>query len=1411
MADGAGVVDSLVIATEFDESGLDRSVQSALSRIQRFTAGVEQASRSLPEIVVSTDVTSLDALRAAFDRFIGEARDLEAFPDFTTEQSQQEIAELIAAFPGLQTALRSIDPSGVFSSLAQQARAAATEIQQSVSAQQQVAQGTNAASTALVTEASAFRQARESATTLTAALSATGAASRVLAAQGTQPVGLNVQPALNAADTLIGKLGLVTRSATSARAALATPLPPTPADPNLARLARGYQLLELEVREADRRLSGLRATMIQSGQAARVASGANAEAARALGSLGRQGSFLANGLALTTQQASKLRSGLTGLAIQATGAAGPVGQLAQSVLLFGGTGAVAGVAVTVAGLAAAYRFLTTAAREAREEQDRLVQSLLAEANNALPKAVQAQQELGAALESERRARESLARLRATPIAPATDPFGGGLDVFTEGRSRRQIKAIQDADRAQRQAQENQKRGVLEFFALNARTLTESITLRRADSEEIGRARGLVTALLGLERDTTLTVGQRLEIHQQMLGLQKALTAETERGLDFWRQFRATEEQILDARAQLARLGFGDPSDITAALTDAAAKARDLSRTEEDRLTAVNRLNAAASALIAPLERQVQATRESADNVLRTFRATQSLEGLGAVLSLMADTSDISERIAEAERRLAQLRARGERLPIGADTTPILSEIAIVEARLARLRAQRVAVTLSADATDLTGPITEAEQRLAELRRQGGTVTLAADASQILREMETVEARLANLRGQQALIAITGADTSPLARQIADLDAALAQLRASGAQATEAFRQLAQQRTGLVEKQQEAEQLAAEFLKLGTTPLELNFETTLELQDPDKALADLLKELQRRADERAFSVTLKALRVPVEIDTGLLGDAERATERLNAQVAQQDPIWREANAQAAKMLRLLNDGRPNAERLTDSIQDVTRGLNSMVSAASNVRLIGDEAARAIGDVLDLGDAIGAVIKEASTGNILGLVGAGINLLGGLFGGGESEHDRIVRENTEAIERNTAARSDQFAGLGGLDQLGRITRDLLGIANIEFAGRLGPKGVLVNAPATAELNAILAEAGVSLEQFAEQVKQVTGLDILDKKGRIVAETLEQLGDELLAIAQASIGFRNTLDDLTLASDLRARISGDGLDPTAAFQRELEAAGKLGGSAVTDFFTGLDLGDPEQLRKGALGLLDAFESGALDAKKLGKLTREDILRILGDAAGLIESLGQSAADATAELSIIPRGFRSAALAFEAQIPGLTPVEPPPPITVDQLLPDGLEIGDAQTLLKRMIPEPIQISGADLLDRLVEFGAIPATATAALPVVPGDGATLPQIAATLVSSNTILAQIAASLARPEATTETSQRETIAVLSRLADLLAKAKLSQTIETVNLTLESNPDDPDEVLREVWRRLDDLRMADLGTRDPFGPS
>jgi hypothetical protein len=1037
-----GVVDSLVIATRFDESGLDRSTTAALNRIQRFTAGVEQAARSLPEITLSTVPAeqSLENLGAAFDRFIGEARDLEAFPDFTTDQAQRELAELAAAFPGLQAAIQRIDASGTFGALAQQARTAVTEIQRAVAAQQ--------------------RSALE--------------------------------------------------------AARAATIPPIPPDPNLPILARGYEHVALAVQNADQRLAGLRRTMLQQGQAASRVAGENAAAAAALGRMGASAAGIGSGFLSGAAGASRLRAGLTSVAIASSGTNAAVGQVVSGILLLGaGSTAVLGAAAGFAALGLAAEFFGRDIVEARKQ-----------------------------------AAEFLATLKAQELARLPQFEQIGLQLERIGQE------------------------------------SEAATRRIIAMTEAARSGALGNVKLEFVTGEQVAL---LKEYQRQLGILTAL-----------------QQQVKDEAGT------------------------DLIRTLEQQVTAFG-LSGAAAQKVALL------FRSDLDPATR------------AVANALLDELDARTRAA----KVAEEHARR------------LKEV---------LRAQQALRIEAAGGGNLT--------------QAGGIVPPAP-----------IEIPL-------------------ILRPALDRE---------------------QFGTGL------GDEIQAEFERAAQAARELQD----LLQGVDLSLRDI-------------------------------GNAD------------------------------ITGPAAAAEQLSQSIFELTRGLDAVAGASRNVGLIGDEAARAIGDVLALGDAIGQVIKSASTGNILGLVGAGINVLGGLFGGGESEHDRIVRENTEAIKRNTAARSEAFTGLGGAEDLARSIGQV--VAENQAAVRLATSGSPFRPQANETLTREFAELGITLEDL-QRVAEMHGLDVLDSKGRIVGEALTQLEAAIIADIQAQLKWADTLDEQTQRLDLRAQLEGVGQDAAGAFARQLEAAGALGATVIDDAFRGIDLGDPEAVRRALLGLLDAFETvGGIDARTLGKLGREDFLRLLEEGAGFLDSFNQGLTDATNELSIVPRGFRNAALAFEAQIPGLEgtrAVPLPPPITVNELLPDGLELNDVD-FLDRLIPQPIQISGADLLDRLIAVGALPSSSL--LPALPGDGAALPQIAASLTSSGNVLAQIAASLTtiRPAPEFEASQRETTAVLSRLAELLAKAKIGQSFSgDIILQIENDGKDAPQLALDIRRALEDLSMADFGRTDRWG--
>src|SRR5688572_10071757 len=86
------------------------------------------------------------------------------------------------------------------------------------------------------------------------------------------------------------------------------------------------------------------------------------------------------GLTMASGQSNRaigiLRNGMVGLAMQATGTVGPVGKLAQGLLMFGGgSGLVLGVAAGIGAIALAYNALTRDAREAKEANDEFMLSL----------------------------------------------------------------------------------------------------------------------------------------------------------------------------------------------------------------------------------------------------------------------------------------------------------------------------------------------------------------------------------------------------------------------------------------------------------------------------------------------------------------------------------------------------------------------------------------------------------------------------------------------------------------------------------------------------------------------------------------------------------------------------------------------------------------------------------------------------------------------------------------------------------------------------------------------------------------------------------------------------------------------------------------------------------------------------
>jgi hypothetical protein len=100
------------------------------------------------------------------------------------------------------------------------------------------------------------------------------------------------------------------------------------------------------------------------------------QAAQQSGQLDRALRTVTGASTVSTHAMTTLRRGLVGLAMTATQTSGPVGQLSQALLLFGGGGAlVLGVAAGIAALALAYRAFTKDTRENTKAQEELIKQL----------------------------------------------------------------------------------------------------------------------------------------------------------------------------------------------------------------------------------------------------------------------------------------------------------------------------------------------------------------------------------------------------------------------------------------------------------------------------------------------------------------------------------------------------------------------------------------------------------------------------------------------------------------------------------------------------------------------------------------------------------------------------------------------------------------------------------------------------------------------------------------------------------------------------------------------------------------------------------------------------------------------------------------------------------------------------
>ena len=398
---------------------------------------------------------------------------------------------------------------------------------------------------------------------------------------------------------------------------------------------------------------------------------------------------------------------------------------------------------------------------------------------------------------------------------------------------------------------------------------------------------------------------------------------------------------------------------------------------------------------------------------------------------------------------------------------------------------------------------------------------------------------------------------------------------------------------------------------------------------------------------------------------------------------------------------------NARQLAQAFTEVQRDA---VSAAVAVAGLGQSTSLVLTSALSMGAAFGSLqqakqdLRDASTeaGKLAAemakvqatgdLFTSGLSFAGGVFGaiagaGQESQSDRLMRENNQRLAELKVS-MDTLSGTQAFEQSAAELTDIQRLIALPEVYNIKT------------LNAELAKSGMTLQEWGTKIERMTGLDILDDQGRIIAGSLEAAGkafEILIEDAQK----REAAEAERVAADLLEQASRDAADrlrETAAAAKavrdafiaqqvafgEAERARTPGLLELRRQLTGTD--NPQQQLSDALQpLRDTFGGGslgdivkgfsgfnlddpaareALSARVLEYVNKllsgtsgippeliDTFVGAMGDITGILGGFADAANQATRSLSNVPQSINIAAYEFRAQAARARDVAPADP----------------------------------------------------------------------------------------------------------------------------------------------------------------
>ncbi|HWK90309.1 MAG TPA: hypothetical protein VNP72_09945, partial [Longimicrobium sp.] len=337
-----------------------------------------------------------------------------------------------------------------------------------------------------------------------------------------------------------------------------------------------------------------------------------------------------------------------------------------------------------------------------------------------------------------------------------------------------------------------------------------------------------------------------------------------------------------------------------------------------------------------------------------------------------------------------------------------------------------------------------------------------------------------------------------------------------------------------------------------------------------------------------------------------------------------------------------------------VAELADSLPAMVQAdkALGKARRGAERAQARGEDAKDGASVPWSTQLAALTSYVGVAVAGLSLFQAIFGGGESEHDRILKENSEELRR-VALELKGFRLTGSTTSRAREAATRLA-ASTDALTYARPD------QRTRIVEEMLAQFGMTLEEL-NAVAEANGIRLLDDSGHVIVAAFDDLAQALDATVVRITRFGNSLDEQRRMRELGADLRNED-EPEERINSELALFKQFAPDLFAQFgFEGLDAATEEGRRAldaALLALFEAIEAGALTVEQLGDLEGlsdlESIIAALaGEMDGLREefdSLSTSIPDGR-KLFDLDRQRYDARDVDEAPTAQATPAQAPPP----------------------------------------------------------------------------------------------------------------------------------------------------------------